>query len=104
MEAHTVYRGSAYILLGRLIDANDHMCIAHPAVDQKQCPPLCQPFWGVYPFWSSVHDIIAHPRAGPAGHEIAPRQAASSSQNDGFVAQVGKSNLRGSLKTFRGSS
>ena len=30
-----VYRGSAYILLGRWIDANDHMYVEKLAVDDK---------------------------------------------------------------------
>ena len=34
------------MLLGRWIDANDHMHIDNLAVDQKQCPPFCQPFGG----------------------------------------------------------
>ena len=50
-----VYRGSAYILLGRWIDANDHMYIENLAVDEKQCPPFCRRFGGgVYPFFSSA--------------------------------------------------
>ena len=49
-----VYRGSAYILLGRWIDANDHMYIENLAIDEKQCPPFCQRFGGVYPFLSSA--------------------------------------------------
>ena len=48
----TVYRGSAYILLGRWIDANDHMYIENLAVDEKQCPPFRQRFGGgVYPLF-----------------------------------------------------
>ena len=52
-----MYRGSAYILLGRWIDANDHMYIENLAVDEKQCPPFCQRFFflgGVYPVLSSA--------------------------------------------------
>ena len=45
-----VYRGCAYILLGRWIDANDHMYIENLAVDEMQFPPFCQRFRGVYPF------------------------------------------------------
>ena len=41
-----MYRGSAYILLGRWIDANDHMYIENLAVDEKQCPPFRQRFGG----------------------------------------------------------
>ena len=37
-----MYRGSAYVQLGRWVDANDHMYIENLAVDEKQCPPLCQ--------------------------------------------------------------
>ena len=46
-----MYRGSAYILLGRRIDANDHMHIENFAVDEKQRPPFCQNVLGVYPFF-----------------------------------------------------
>ena len=46
--------GSAYILLGRWIDAYDHMYVDNLAVDEKQCPPFCQRFWGAYPFLSSA--------------------------------------------------
>ena len=49
-----MYRGSAYILLGRWSDANDHMSIENLAVDENMCPPFCQWFGGVYPFLSSA--------------------------------------------------
>ena len=51
----TLYRGSAYILLGRWIDANDLMYIESLAVDEKQCPPFCHRFGGGYPILSSAH-------------------------------------------------
>ena len=58
-----MYRGSAYILLGRWIDAyNDHMYVENLAVDEKQCPPFCQRFGGVYPFLSSA--LIVYPDDG----------------------------------------
>ena len=41
-----VYRGSAYILLGRWIDASDHMYVENLAVVEKQYPPFCQRFLG----------------------------------------------------------
>ena len=37
-----MYRGSAYNLLGRWVDANDHMYIENLAVDEKKCPPFCR--------------------------------------------------------------
>ena len=52
-----MYRGSAYILLGRWIDANDHMFIENLAVDDKQCPIVVNVFFffgGGYPFLSSA--------------------------------------------------
>ena len=49
-----MHRGSAYILLGRWIDSNDHMYIENLAVDEKQCPHFCQRFGEVYLFWSSA--------------------------------------------------
>ena len=49
-----MYRGSAYVQLGRWVDANDHMYIENLAVDEKQCPPFCHTFRGVYPLLSSV--------------------------------------------------
>ena len=47
-----VYRGSAYILLGRWIDANVHMYIEDFAVDYKQYPPFRHVLGEVYPFLS----------------------------------------------------
>ena len=35
-------RGSANIVLGRWIDADDHMYIENLAAGEKQCPPFCQ--------------------------------------------------------------
>ena len=47
-------KNSAYILLGRWIDTNDHIYVENLAVDEKQYPPFCQYLWGVYPFLSSA--------------------------------------------------
>ena len=54
-----VYRGSADIVVGRLIDANDHMYIENPTVGENQFSPFVNVFFffffgGVYPFLSSA--------------------------------------------------
>ena len=41
-----MYRGSAHILLGNWIDANDHMHIENHAVDEKQCLLFCKRLMG----------------------------------------------------------
>ena len=70
-----MYRGSAYILLGRWIYANDHMYIENLAVNEKQCPPFCQPFFfffggGVYPFLSSAQITIPKVEKTQNLHEV----------------------------------
>ena len=45
------YRGSAYIVLGCWIDAEDHMHIEHLAVGEKQCPPFVNVLQGCTAFY-----------------------------------------------------
>ena len=45
-----VYRGSAYILLDRWSNANDHMYIENLAINKNPCPPFCQYLGGCTPF------------------------------------------------------
>ena len=51
-----VYRGSVNIVLGRWIDANDHMYTENLAVEEKQCPLFYQRFWG-----GGVPLFVIHP-------------------------------------------
>ena len=54
-----MYPRRAYILLGRCIDANDHIYIENLAVDEKPRPSFRQRFEGVYPFLSSaLYEIV----------------------------------------------
>ena len=46
-----VYRESAHIVLGRWIDAEDHMHIENLAASKKQCPPFRQCLGGDAPLW-----------------------------------------------------
>ena len=59
-----MYRGSAYILPGRWIDANDHVHIEIRAVDEEKCPSFCQRLGGVYPLLSFAFDFDTFDSSG----------------------------------------
>ena len=53
-----MYRGSAHIVLGCWIDADDHRYIENYAVGGKQCPPFCQ----CYFFGGGVPLFVIRPK------------------------------------------
>ena len=54
-----VCRGTAHIVPGRWIDADDHTSIEKLTVGEKQCPLFCQCFAGVCTFLSSAFNLYS---------------------------------------------